>query len=397
MGILPNLFEAEFEMNILQLIPSLSGGGARRFIVDLSNQLAKEHKVTLLTLYDARENSFFRSQLVPEINTKTLGKQPGFDWRMIPKLWKVIKEIEPDIIHNHLNSFNYLIPLIPFLGELPIVHTVHSDAFKECRYPLIRSARKICFKRKNVVPVTISDASAISFEKVYSNTEQTLIYNGRAEFLKSENYDEVLNELSDFKRDDKTLLFTNIGRIVPEKNQLMLIAAFNRLIYKDNANAVLLIIGGRIRNLKSRQLEAQLTAVAEEHEHIYLLGEHSNATDYLFAADFFCLSSVYEGMPISLIEAFAAGAIPICTPVGGIPQMVNDLDSSLLAEKVDVDDYYRVLKRAYEMPNSKQQIVKQKIKLLFKKKYSLKHCALKYEDLYKDLTSNNEIKSNNLG
>lgn len=182
----------------------------------------------------------------------------------------------------------------------------------------------------------------------------------------------------------------------------MLVEAFNRLIYQEHADAILILIGrtliGREQNIEaSRNIHQQLKQSEREHEHIHLIGERANATDYLHTADFFCLSSLYEGMPMTLIEAFAAGAIPVCTPAGGIPEMIQELDTSLLSESVHVDDYYQALKRAYTLPKEKQQALKQQSKQLFKKKYSIEQCARNYLALYEKLLGlNNRNKSTSI-
>src|SRR5690606_23773831 len=126
----------------------------------------------------------------------------------------------------------------------------------------------------------------------------------------------------------------------------------------------------------------QLVSVSEG---VFLLGEKANATDYLFASDYFCLSSVYEGMPISLIEAFAAGAIPVCTPVGGIPEMINELDPSLLAQGTSEEDYFQALKNAYHLSKERQEHLHKKAVILFKEKYAIARSAKSYQRLYQTL------------
>jgi len=372
-------------MKILQLIPNISGGGAERFVVDLSNELAKTHEVTLLTLYDKREKDLFREELAPEIEIESLGKQVGFDRKIIPKLYKAIKRIAPDVIHNHLRTFNYLMPVIPFLKRVPIVHTVHSDAYKECPNPKIRRSRKQFFKRNIIMPVTISKESKNSFTKAYNGMSSKLIYNGRACLEKSNQYLTVAKNIEKLKTDNKTRVFVHIGRIAGEKNQLMLTNAINRLVDEDGANAILLILGGGRDTNESRDIQEKLHQAEQEHPHIHLMGEQLNATDYLFVADFFCLSSIYEGMPITLIEAFATGTIPISTSVGGITEMISELDDSLLSKKVDINSYYEALKRAYFLSEEKKQLLGTQAQQLFAEKYSIEFCSIQYLNLYRKL------------
>jgi hypothetical protein len=65
-----------------------------------------------------------RVQLAPGNDTQSLAKHAGFDWKVTPRLYKAIKKIDLDVIHNHLGNFKYLMPSFPFLN-MPIVYTVH--------------------------------------------------------------------------------------------------------------------------------------------------------------------------------------------------------------------------------------------------------------------------------
>src|SRR5699024_1594844 len=134
-------------------IPNIQIGGAERFVVDLSNELVTEHEVILILFYDNTDVGNFKSLLNKNINVIFLDKKRGFDLRVIKRLYEIIHNIKPDIIHSHLRAFNYLIPIISLLRKTPIIHTVHNDAYQECVNRNIRWLRRLCFKRKNIFPV----------------------------------------------------------------------------------------------------------------------------------------------------------------------------------------------------------------------------------------------------
>lgn len=372
-------------MKILQIIPNLASGGAERFTVDLCNKLSEDHhNIRLLTFYDRQEGDIFFDELNPKIRTVSLSKKRGVDPKLLQQLYNTIKLDPPDVIHSHLRALNYLMAVAPLLARTPIVHTVHSDAFKECTSSRLRQIRRKFFCRKNVMAVTISNESARSFSEAYKHTKNTLIINGRQQPVPSSKYIDVVNELSPYKKNN-TKVFVSISRISSEKNQLMMTRAFNQLVKKEKADAILLIIGSSRDSAESKSVESELKQLVSVSEGVFLLGEKANATDYLFASDYFCLSSVYEGMPISLIEAFAAGAIPVCTPVGGIPEMINELDPSLLAQGTSEEDYFQALKNAYHLSKERQEHLHKKAVILFKEKYAIARSAKSYQRLYQTL------------
>lgn len=255
--------------------------------------------------------------------------------------------------------------------------------------PKIRKARNYFYKKGRVVPVTISEESAKSFKQAYGLTIDQMIYNGRDMPTKTAQYDRVVAEIETFKKNVKTKVFINIGRQEEQKNQLMLVDAFQQLMHKDRADAILLIMGGGRNNEVSLSIQKKLKEIAENNEGVFLLGEKKNATDYLQVADFFCLSSLFEGMPITLIEAFATGTIPVCTPVGGIPEMLQDLDKGLCSKSVSPSNYYDVLKRVYDLSLEEQQQLKEQAQKLFKDRYSMTHCAKKYLKVYETSPTGN--------
>ena len=59
-------------------------------------------------------------------------------------------------------------------------------------------------------------------------------------------------------------------------------------------------------------------------DRIKYLGERNDVLDLLSASDIFACLRFGEGMPMSLLESLSVGCIPVCTPVGGIPEAVTD-------------------------------------------------------------------------
>ena len=83
---------------------------------------------------------------------------------------------------------------------------------------------------------------------------------------------------------------------------------------------------------------SMMNLVANKPPNVYFLGKVTNVSDYLLCADAFVLTSIFEGLPISLLEALSAGVIPVCTPVGGIINIVTK-NIGFLSEDVSKDAY----------------------------------------------------------
>ncbi|KAA2456752.1 glycosyltransferase family 4 protein, partial [Alistipes onderdonkii] len=107
----------------------------------------------------------------------------------------------------------------------------------------------------------------------------------------------------------------------------------------------------------------------------YWLGAKNNVGDYLLQADFFVLSSLFEGLPISLLEAISCGVIPICTPAGGIPDVINSESNGYVSKSFGADDFYYTLKRAFDDEKYFNRI---HLEEYFENNFSMRHCAEGY-------------------
>lgn len=105
---------------------------------------------------------------------------------------------------------------------------------------------------------------------------------------------------------ENAIVIGHVGRFVEAKNHLFLIDVFAD-VRKRDPNAVLLLIGDGVRRAEIQ------AAITEKHldDAVILTGVRSNVWDFYQAMDVFVFPSVYEGLPVSLVEAQAAG-LPCC-------------------------------------------------------------------------------------
>jgi glycosyltransferase involved in cell wall biosynthesis len=361
-------------MKILQLVYSLGPGGAERFAVDLSNELSRQgHDVTLCVLRDDQigNSGFYRNDLSDGLNYINLKIPEGLRLKNIVILNRLINKLKPQIVHAHLNLVNYLFPLTLIHPEIRFFHTIHSFPKSEVKSKLEFRLRSFFYSNRRMKAVTISEEISRHFLSYYKFSPFSEIYNGRALPKPTSSYSEVNNEIQKF-RNGGSSIFLHIGTCNAAKNQRMLIGAFNKM--KTNGDtAVLMIIGSGFDSEEGRHLKKMAC------DKIKFLGERHNVSDYLLNADAFCLSSVREGMPISLIEAFACGCTPICTPVGGLINTIKNGVTGYLSESVSEDDYYAALKNYME---NKNKINKEDLIKYYSKNFSIEECAKRYISLY---------------
>lgn len=365
-------------MKILEVIPALNSGGAERFVVDLCNQMAKDgHEVTLLTMkdYSISNFGFYKDELNEDVRqfNMRLGK---FGLGTFYKLYKVIRRTKCDVVHFHLTAMYFGFLAIFFDRKKKYIVTSHNQADKERDRSKFRFlVKKLCLKMNLLHQVAISHQNEKSIIEVFGVMPIRLIYNGRAAASITGKYNEVRNEIERYKSHPATNVFIIIARCNPQKNIPRLVKCFNKLI-EDGEDVVLLVIGNGYDTPKI------LPIIRLADKHIHFLGQRHNVVDYLVCSDFFTLSSDYEGMPITLIEALACGCIPVGTPVSGFNDIIEDGKNGFVAEVISDDSYYKTLKRAIK---NKKDISIESLKAMYRDNLSMECCAKKYEELFQSV------------
>jgi glycosyltransferase involved in cell wall biosynthesis len=362
-------------MKILQIIYSLNSGGAERFVVDLSNELAEmNHEVVLCTLRDEihNKNGFYKSEISSKVVYINLKLKEGLRPSNILFIGKLIQEIKPDIVQCHLNLVNYIFPLTIIFPKIKFFHTIHSDAEQEVMNKLEYYLRKFFYSKKIVEAITISNTTTQSFVNYYRTEEYKQILNGRKKPLPSVEFKKVKNFVDELKIKSK-YVFLHIGRCNQVKNQKMLIKVFNRL-NDEQKSVTLIIVGAGFESSLGNELKSMAS------DNIYFIGEKKNVTDYFLNADAFCLSSFHEGMPITLIEAFACGCVPVCTPVGGISDSIKNGITGYLSKSVSEEDYYDAI---ISFINNKGIISKENLIEYYNSRFSIGECACQHIELFK--------------
>ncbi len=362
-------------MKIMHILPSLYTGGAEKFCIDLCNELANDpdNEVYLCSLEKLNDKQEIMYQKIDKrvkfLSMNKVGKHPT----LMFDIYKMLKEIKPDITHTHLRAQVYsAFGLI--INKIPNVHTVHSLAKKETTAGK-RKVYAAMYRYFNFTPVSISNEVLKSVKEEYGERYSHKIDNGVQKLEITKAFDATKDYVNSLKKNDDTKIFVNIGRVYPVKNQKLLIEAFNKLL-DENIDAHLLIIG-------SRTIVEQYAKECEElgkkySQFIHFLDEKSNVADYLMCADAFCLSSSHEGMPMTILEAMSIGLVTIATPVGGIPDIIDNNVNGYISDDVTAQSYFETLKKFLNNP----PLDKEKIIEKFDNNYSISITAKKYYNLY---------------
>lgn len=361
-------------MKIIHVISDLSYGGIPRICVDLCNYLSEKEDVYLITLCGYGEGMLPLSCLDHDIQLISFNKKKGLNLSLIWQTYSTLRRLNPDVVHTHSIGLFYSILFIITFPRTKAFYTVHSLADKDAPW-YYRFFYKILFRFFKVRPIPISEAVRRSIRHYYKVKGESVIYHGVNISLIKSTSKTVINEIETYKATGSSKVFVNLARIAEEKNQYMLIEAFNRLT-DEQFDVILLIIG----SAKENSLLNKLKNIAGPN--IYFLGAKDNIGDYLKIADGFCLTSKFEGLSLATIEALSMKVIPICTPVGGVPEVVRDGDNGLLSEECTLDSYSEAIKRFLTMSCREKEAMRYNAFNTFKERFTIEKCGEGHLALY---------------
>lgn len=363
-------------MRILEVHYSTAWAGAERFVVDLCNELSANNEICLCTIVDDSipGKAYYKAELSPSVRYINLKCRSGMDMRGFVRLYKAIKEIKPDIVHAHTDALNLWLPSLLY-KKARYFHTIHSLAEKRQYKSWLTPIYRYFYKHK-IHAITISNICKQSYIKLYHLSNAIQIDNGRSQMKPSSNFKSVEEEVKKYQKTNQTKIFVHVARCSEPKNEPLLFKTFRRL-YEENKDCILLVIGANYDSPEYKYLLESATP------NIHWLGVKNNVCDYLLNSDYFILSSKWEGLPISLLEAISTGIIPVCTPAGGIPDVIKDRTLGYLSPSMDEEDFYRTVINALQ---TSEDLNRERLIEYFLENYSMQHCAAQYIQAYQAKT-----------
>lgn len=362
-------------MKILEISFHLQSGGAERFVVDLSNELAKTNEVTLLTLRDDKvsyvDRNFYKNDLIDAVKYECLGLKNSLRPSMWWKIWKYIRHKKPEVVHFHGDTMCYymFLPMLFSSSKIKFVQTIHSDFYwGGYDKKLNKLTARILGNSHRIRYAALAKKNYDDLKKCYPNVLAECIVNGRSEIIPTVEYEDVKNEIDSYRTSDSTKIFLHVARCSKVKNQKRLICAFNQVI-SNGLDAQLLIIGDGFNEPLGQELRNLAC------DNIHFLGLKKNVSDYMLCSDIFCLSSDAEGMPITLLEAILSGTPAVSTPVCGALTAIKDDENGIIASSFAITDYVSALEKVVNNFNLlKSNSEKQKSTNIF----TINKCAESY-------------------
>lgn len=319
-------------MKIVFLLASLGSGGAERVVSLLANKMAERgHQVEIICL---KFNDVYYK--MDSRVTVTLAMKQTKN-RLTELFWlrKYIKKQNPDVVIPFTEGV-YCFTILSLLGTgIPIIASERLDP--AAMSPLRKFLKRLLLPYADWLVVQTQSIKEYFPNKIQAKT--SIIYNPvNEEVFKSPDGLQVqgANAASSVQSSntpmegmgqEKQNRIISVGRLYPQKNQEMMIRAFAKIA--DEFPDWQLVIYGEGPLRESLEL---IVDGLEMQDRVLLPGRTEHVIEKLRKSKIFCMSSDYEGMSNSMIEAICVGLPIISTKVSGTEELIKNGENGLLVE-----------------------------------------------------------------
>jgi glycosyltransferase involved in cell wall biosynthesis len=312
---------------VLFVLPSLGTGGSERVVYNLCLNAAP-HFIPVVAAF--RDGALRQEMQNSGIACHVLDRRGGIDISLIFKLRKIIANNGVRLVNSHHFVSLFYAFWAARTMRLPVMHTEHSKWEMEALSPFWNRCYR--FFLKNIQMVNAVSAAAFQhLQKEYGLGESKAAYipNGIDMKLFRPQGGAGLRASMGIKETD--LVIGTVGNLRPEKNQALLIRAAGLLKEWGFSSRIVVVGDGPCR----AELE-ELAVSQGVKEEVKFLGTRTDAASLYAMFDVYSLSSRYEGMPLTVLEAMSAGVPVIGTKVLGIAEVIIHGENGLLVPDNDV-------------------------------------------------------------
>ena len=300
---------------VRHLVKGLGPGGAERLIVaqiTAASSRVDHHAAYLVPA---------KNHLVPElrragVDPVCLDDSSGPGW--VLRLRALMRDEPTDIVHVHSPAVAAAVRVVartlPRSKRPVVVGTEHNRWPRHHR--LTRFANRLTI-RLEAATIAVSDDVASTVRGVRSGRLRTIIHGIDLDAVRATaDRDGVRAEL---QLPDDAFVFVCVANLRKEKALDDLVAAAAMAVAERDDLHYVLVGQGPLADELDRWI-----AEAGVGRHVHAVGYRPDATRIVSAADVFTMSSHHEGLPVSVMEAFALGLPVVATAAGGIPSAVQE-------------------------------------------------------------------------
>ena len=329
-------------MKIVFVTQPLSTGGAERVVASLSNRFFElGHEVKIIIVDNGDKNVYYT---YPDIELVYVKKPKNAIIDLLYRAKKIrefLNFYQPDVVLPFTTQKNVSVLLATLFTKNKVIISERNNPYKDPKSKALRILRKILYWTAAGYVFQTEDAKKYFSEKIQNRA--CIIYNP------------INDKIPPAWNGAKEHRIVMVNRLDEQKNIKMAIDAFT-IISKQFNDYVLEIYG-------KGPLEEEISLYIKENkmdQKIILKGFCADVLEQIKKAEIYLMTSNYEGMSNSLMEALALGLVCISTdhPTGGARALIKSGENGMLFPVKDIDACVKILKMVLESNDLKEKLSK---------------------------------------
>lgn len=382
-------------IKVMHIIARLNIGGAAIYVIQLADELNRSNEARceaqlvcgVVSKTEGDMQYIADGKQLPITIVPTLGREISLtgDLKTLWQLWRLIRRERPDIVHTHTAKAGFVGRVAAWLAGVPIIiHTFHGHVFSgyfgKRKTQLFLLLERLCIRISSAI-VTLSPALKHELANVYRVAPQEKIEIIELGFDMAD-LAALQHGQGDFRQQHgiplDVPLIAIVGRLVPIKNHDLFLKAA-QCVLAQVPDAHFAIVGDGERRA---ELEAMTQALGIA-DRVHFTGWIKDLLPVYSAVNVLVLCSHNEGLPVSLIEAMAAGVPVVSTDVGGASDLLQGGEPGKIVPPDNADLLAGAIVTTLNNPATKEITVRARDVIV--KRYSIQHSASRTVALYQRL------------
>ena len=294
-------------IRILHVVASMNRGGIETFLMNLYRNIDREI-IQFDFLVHTEEEGDYDSEIreyggnIYSVSSRSAGLLKNR--KELDSFFQKHKEF--NIIHQHVSSLSYIEPLKIANKHGVKIRIIHSHNSQQTGSIIHQVLHRINKRSIKTIATDYFSCSKLAAQWMYPNRlindNKIRLFNNGIEQEQFKYNSEIRQKIRRELNLDDNFVVGHIGRFHPQKNHEFLIDVFYSILKLKNKSKLLLVGDGFLRN----SIQNKVRALGLEDKVIFT-GVRSDISELLQAMDIFLLPSLYEGLPVVLVEAQASG------------------------------------------------------------------------------------------
>lgn len=340
----------ERKIKVLRIINRFNIGGPTYNATFLSKFIGDEYETLLVGGLpepgEADSLYILEKYGIKPILIEELKRDPDFssDRKAYKKIRELIKEFQPDIVHTHAAKAGALGRRAAYSEKVPvIVHTFHGHVFHsyfgKVKTRIFKEIeRRLARRSTGIIAISPQQKKELTEIHKISDPDKVKVIPLGFDLLpfkegKDNFRDEVRNELG---LNSDEIAIAIVGRLAPIKDHDFFLDVVLNVIENTARPVKFFIVGD---GSEKEHIEERVKVINDGKDIVRLMSWVKDISRFNAGMDVVCLTSKNEGTPVSLIEAQAANIPVISTNVGGVKDIVRNLETGIVVEERRQDVY----------------------------------------------------------